>query len=198
MPAVTALFTPPELVGVRHPRFDEHLPEAVFRSLIDQPDHEGRDPSGGLLGDRSGAFAERCRFASTSFGIHRRRPSGDVGALVCTVCPMIIESLDLTAAQFAAGTGWDIKPQGACKAEVCVPLDSGAPFGVASTAHRLGMAVVHDEVAGLWAIGPESFNERALVSAEAPELVLNDINGHEFRLSSLRGRKVVLVAWSPY
>lgn len=111
---------------------------------------------------------------------------------------VIIESLDLTPAEFTAGTGWDIKPQGACKAEVCVPLDASAPFGVVSTAQRLGMAVVHDERAGLWAIGPESFNGRALVSADAPELVLNDINGHEFRLSSLRGHKVVLVAWSPY
>lgn len=111
---------------------------------------------------------------------------------------MIIDSLDLTPAQFAAGTGWDIKPEGACKAEVCVPLDVGAPFSAKATAARLGMAVVHDERAGIWAVGPESFNQRALHTAEAPELVLNDINGHEFRLSSLRGRKVVLVAWSPY
>ena len=111
---------------------------------------------------------------------------------------MIIDSLDLTPGQFAAGTGWDIKPEGACKAEVCVPLDVGAPFSAMATATRLGMAVVHDEQAGIWAIGPESFNQRALASAAAPELVLNDINGHEFRLSSLRGEKVVLVAWSPY
>lgn len=111
---------------------------------------------------------------------------------------MIIESLDITPAQFAAGTGWDIRPEGACKADVCVPLDADAPFSAKATATRLGMAVVHDEQAGIWAIGPESFNQRALTSAVAPELVLNDINGHEFRLSSLRGRKVVLVAWSPY
>jgi hypothetical protein len=111
---------------------------------------------------------------------------------------MITDTLDLTPTQFAAETGWDIKPQGACKAEVCVPLDSSAPFSALSTAQRLGMAVVHNASAGLWAIGPESFNQRALASAVAPELVLDDINGHSFRLSSLRGRKVVLVAWSPY
>jgi hypothetical protein len=29
-------------------------------------------------------------------------------------------------------------------------------------------------------------------------LVLPDVDGHEFRLSSLRGQKVVLVAWAPY
>jgi hypothetical protein len=60
------------------------------------------------------------------------------------------------------------------------------------------MALVHDEAAGLWALGPETLGDRALVSADAPELVLDDIDGTEFRLSSLRGQKVVLVAWAPY
>ena len=111
---------------------------------------------------------------------------------------MITDSLDLTPAQFTAGTGWDIQPRGACRAGVCVPLEPGAPFSASAAAARLGMAVVHEDRAGVWAIGPESFNQRALMSAEAPELVLDDLNGHEFRLSSLRGQKVVLVAWSPY
>ena len=60
------------------------------------------------------------------------------------------------------------------------------------------MAVVHDSAAGLYGIGPESLGGRALVSAEAPELVLDDLDGREFRLSSLRGQKVLLVAWAPY
>ena len=60
------------------------------------------------------------------------------------------------------------------------------------------MAIVHDADAGLWALGPESFGGRALVTAAAPELVLDDIDGNEFRLASLRGQKVLLVAWAPY
>lgn len=111
---------------------------------------------------------------------------------------MILDSLDVTAEQFAAGTGWTIKPEGACKADVCVPLGGSGTFDFADTTRRLGMALVHDEKAGLWALGPESFGERALVSAQAPELVLQDFNGSEFRLSSLRGKKVVLVSWAPY
>jgi hypothetical protein len=110
---------------------------------------------------------------------------------------VILDSLDLTPAQFAAGTGWEIKPEGACKAEVCVPLE-GSGFDVVRTAGRLRMALVHDEDAGLWALGPESLGDRALLSAEAPELVLGDLDGHPFRLSSLRGQKVLLVAWAPY
>lgn len=111
---------------------------------------------------------------------------------------MILESLDVTPEQFAAGTGWTIKPEGVCKADVCVPLGRTGGFDVVATAERLRMALVHDEEAGLWALGPETLGDRALISAEAPELVLDDITGTEFRLSSLRGEKVVLVSWAPY
>jgi len=111
---------------------------------------------------------------------------------------MILQTLDITAEQFASGTGWVIRPEGACKADVCVPLDQSGGFNLAATAERLRMALVHDEQSDLWALGPESLGDRALVSAEAPELVLNDINGREFRLSSLRGQKVVIVSWAPY
>ena len=111
---------------------------------------------------------------------------------------MILDSLDLSPDTFAEGTGWAIKPEGACKADVCVPLGATGGFDVIATAERLGMAVVHDDEAGLWAIGPESFGGRALVSAQAPELVLDDIDGTSFALSSLRGQKVVIVSWAPY
>ncbi len=111
---------------------------------------------------------------------------------------MILSSLDVGAEEFAAGTGWQIKAQGACKAEVCVPLDRSYGFDLESSAQRLGMALVHDEAVGLWSLGPESFGNRALVSAEAPDLELTDLQGAPFRLSSLRGKKVVIVSWAPY
>jgi len=110
---------------------------------------------------------------------------------------MILERLDIGPDDFAAATGWEIKPEGACRADVCVPLPAGG-FDLLDTASRLGMAVVADEANGRWAIGPESLGDRALATAEAPELVLGDLDGNEFRLSSLRGQKVVIVSWAPY
>jgi hypothetical protein len=110
---------------------------------------------------------------------------------------MILDSLDVPADAFTVATGWEIKPEGACKGDVCVPLGGGA-FDVRRTAQRLGMALVEDSDLGLWALGPESVGGRALASAEAPELVLPDLTGHSFRLSSLRGQKVALVSWAPY
>jgi hypothetical protein len=111
---------------------------------------------------------------------------------------VIVDSPDISAEQFAAGTGWHIKPEGACKGEVCVPLGRAEGFDLLATAERLRMAVVHDEAAGLWAIGPETLGDRALVTAQAPELVLDDLDGRPFALSSLRGSKVLLVSWAPY
>lgn len=110
---------------------------------------------------------------------------------------MLLDDLTMTASEFAERTGWEIKPEGACKGDVCVPL--GDPdFDLTDAAERLGMAMVHDETTGQWALGPESTTGRALSTAVAPELVLPDLEGNEFRLSSLRGQKVVLVAWAPY
>jgi len=109
---------------------------------------------------------------------------------------MIVDTLDIDATTFATGSGWEIKPDGACQADVCVPL-SGR-FELTATADRLGMEIVPDAEHGLWAIGPASLDGRALASATAPDLVLSDLDDHDFHLSSLRGSKVVLVAWAPY
>ena len=111
---------------------------------------------------------------------------------------MIIDSLDLSADAFEAATGWAIKPQGACKAEMCVPLGRASGFDLTTAAERLGMALVPDAAAGLWALGPESVGGRALVSATLPDITLKDLAANDFALSSLRGQKVVLVAWAPY
>ena len=69
---------------------------------------------------------------------------------------------------------------------------------VAREAHDMGMPLVAAPEYGLWALGPASIGSRALASAKAPDLRLPDLDGHEFRLSSLRGQKVLLLAWAPY
>ena len=114
---------------------------------------------------------------------------------------MIVDRLDIDAAAFELATGWKIKPEGACKGDVCVPLDrsSGAGFNLVATAERLGMAIVADADAGLWSIGPASLGGRSLTTAEAPELTLPDvITGEDVALSSFLGKKVALASWAPY
>ena len=108
---------------------------------------------------------------------------------------MILERLDDPPAELEQRTGWTIRPQGACRGDRCVPLPS--PFDARALAARLGMALVHDEPSGLWALGPEQ-NGRALSNAELPDIVLPDVHGKDFELRSLRGTKVFMIAWASW
>jgi hypothetical protein len=112
---------------------------------------------------------------------------------------VIVDTLELSLAKLQQATGWEIKPEGACKDVRCVPLPDGivadGRVDVAAFAARMGMGVVEDD--GVWAIGPES-GGRALESAELPEITLPDRNGRPFSLGSLRGTKVLLLAWASW
>lgn len=113
---------------------------------------------------------------------------------------MILETLTIDRAAFEAGTGWQLKAEGACKGDVCIPLDPapGKTMDVGTVAQQMGLPLVEEPEFGLWALGPESVGGRALTTAQAPDLRLPDLEGHEFRLSSLRGQKVLVYAWAPY
>jgi hypothetical protein len=110
---------------------------------------------------------------------------------------MLLTTPTVDPVELERGTGWALKPEGACKEDRCVPLPDEARRDLRLLADRLGMPLVHDEAVGLWALGPEA-GGRALTSAFAPELVLPDWQGNEFRLSSLRGHKVLLVTWASW
>lgn len=113
-----------------------------------------------------------------------------------------VERDQVTIERFHVETGWDAKPEGLCRGEVCVPApgarrDDGT-IDVDVAADRLGMPVVHDEVHRVTAVGPATLAGRALVTAAAPDPELMTRDGNAFRLSSLHGRKVLLVAWASY
>jgi peroxiredoxin len=114
---------------------------------------------------------------------------------------VIVDDLRVDVDTLHAATGWRIKPEGACKGPVCVPLPEGvrdaAGVDVPALAERLGMALLRD--GDVWALGPESaISGRALTTVTAPELELPDLDGHRFRLADLRGHKVVLAAWASW
>ncbi len=113
---------------------------------------------------------------------------------------MLLRSLHIAKREFEAGTGWTLKPEGACQGHVCIPLSrpAGDTIDVAQVANDIGMPLVAASEYGLWALGPASIGSRALASAQAPDLLLPDLSGKEYRLASLRGQKVLLYAWAPY
>ena len=74
----------------------------------------------------------------------------DLGGSCGEDAVMIItdDRLDRRLRRVRAATGWDPKPQGLCRGEVCVPApgacrDDGT-IDVAVAAERLGMPLVHD------------------------------------------------------
>jgi hypothetical protein len=112
---------------------------------------------------------------------------------------MIVDTLLVDPLELERRTGWVIKPEGACKEDRCVPLPSKGegPVDVRILAERLGMPLLHDQAHNIWCLGPESGGQ-VLTSAVTPDIVLPDLEGNLFALSSLRGQKVLLVAWASW
>jgi peroxiredoxin len=115
---------------------------------------------------------------------------------------VILERLDVGVEELYRRTGWKLKPEGACKGDVCVPAPGagleGGRVDVHTLAELLRMPLVRDDEHDLWAVGPEALGGRTLTTAQAPDLVLPDLEGRPFALSSLRGQKVVVVAWASW
>jgi hypothetical protein len=112
---------------------------------------------------------------------------------------MILNRLQVTAEELERRTGWKLEPEGACKGDRCVPLprlDDGT-LDARVLSERLGMALMHDPGHGLYALGPESIGH-ALTSAQLPEITLPDRTGKPFSVNSLRGTRVLLVAWASW
>jgi hypothetical protein len=116
---------------------------------------------------------------------------------------MILDSLAVSIDELERRTGWSIKPEGACKGDVCVPLPDHRPSGATIDARvlteRLGMPLVADAARGVWSLGPDTaVTGRALTTAQAPDIVLPDLEGRAVRIADLRPQKVVLVAWASW
>jgi hypothetical protein len=112
---------------------------------------------------------------------------------------MILSELAVTPEELERRAGWKLEPEGACKGDRCVPLQrkEDGTLDARVLSERLGMSLVHDDKHDLWALGPESGGP-ALASAELPDITLPDRTGSPFSVRSLRGTKVLLVAWASW
>ena len=111
--------------------------------------------------------------------------------------------------ELRGATGWQMKPEGACLGELCVPLpedkreewiadaDGWVWFCYSDFADMIGQKHVRD--GDVWSLGsvPE-VRRSGLESAIAPDFEVTERNGDTLRLSDLRGHKVVLFTWSSW
>ena len=118
-------------------------------------------------------------------------------------------NLWLSLDDLRATTGWELKPQGVCLGEVCVPIPAGreadfvgangTQFNLAALARQLNQPAVHDDAYAVWFFG-EAVNARdnAWQSLQAPDFTLPDLDGQWHSLSEYRGRKILLVSWASW
>ena len=107
--------------------------------------------------------------------------------------------------------GFELKPEGACIDDICVPVRQDVDsdifvtrggvqwFNVAELANRLEQAYAVDHDANVWSFGPvparrSSFIERAV----APDFALPDVHGKVHRLSDFKGKKIMLLSWASW
>jgi hypothetical protein len=123
------------------------------------------------------------------------------------------ESKDLwvTLADLTRATGFVLKPQGVCRAELCFPIpkqrkrDFLAPhgkvtwFNLSEFARLLKQPTTHDEQLAAWYFGPRPDTQNAyLESLQAPNFMLPDLKGKMHSLADFRGKKVLLITWASW
>ena len=101
--------------------------------------------------------------------------------------------------------GWELKPEGLCRGDSCVPVRDraalfvGEQLDLAQVAHALGRPAVIDAEAGLAVVAlPSEQRRRALDDLVAPAFTLDDLDGNPHTLDEWRGKKKLLVAFASW
>jgi hypothetical protein len=120
-------------------------------------------------------------------------------------------SLWLETGELKRLAGWELKPNGICRGDLCVPIPPGD--GARFTSKRDGATYLNftaladltnkpwagDSTHRVWYFGAEAAERgNVLKSLKAPDFELPDLEGKLHRLSDYRGKKVFLLAWASW
>ena len=118
------------------------------------------------------------------------------------------DDLWMQPADLLAATGWELKPEGFCQGDTCVPVppakadrlvEPGGWVNAAELWRHMGHPLVHTSDGSHWYLGESAeVRRRQLRSVEAPDFTLPDKDGNLFSLSDFRGRKVFLASWASW
>jgi len=107
-------------------------------------------------------------------------------------------------------SGYKLKPGvGLCAAELCIPIPPKAGWArsfegeihvdVVAFAALIDQAVAAEPEKAIWSFGePSEGGAHPLLSGLAPDFALPDRSGKLVRLSSFRGKKVLILSWASW
>ena len=111
----------------------------------------------------------------------------------------------VSLSDLAKATGWQLKPQGLCIDEVCVPvrdsirLTDSTSIDLVEFARVTGQNIVVDRQRQVAAIGERAESRgESMSSLAAPDFRLPDIHGRQVSFSDFTRRKRLLLAWSSW
>ena len=155
-----------------------------------------------------GAFPEyRHPFEATP--IH---PEGSTTVLYQGKAVMLSETgsgdgLLIKPADLSRVNGFELKPEGACFKDLCVPMkdhllvQQGGKqwFDLAAFADLLGQPYVADKDAAVWSFAEiPAKREGMMVNAMVPDFEVKDRQGNVVRMADFKGKKTLVVTWSSW
>ena len=121
------------------------------------------------------------------------------------------DSLWLSLLDLTKAAGWELKPEGVCRDEVCIPVpeerrgqllrgEGGASrFNLTEFARLVEQPLARDEKCNAWYFGQPSWEWQSRLSDNmAPDFTLPDFEGNQHNLSDYRGKKVFLLCWASW
>lgn len=110
----------------------------------------------------------------------------------------------IPAAELAALTGFEFKPEGACYGDACIPLlpaqgkaiHTDGEVNLQAVAAKLEQGLVQDE--DVISLGPIAAVRQRFAQGQAPDFDLVDRAGQPVSLSLFADKKVILMTWASW
>lgn len=114
-------------------------------------------------------------------------------------------TLLLAPAELTRATGWELRPDGLCQGQICVPvrdpdvlLVDGA-VDLRAVAEALHQPFAFEPGPAIAVLGDSAMAvSEQMASLRAPGFTLPDLDGNAVSLSDFVGRKKLLLAWSSW
>lgn len=117
------------------------------------------------------------------------------------------EGLLIRPGDLSRVNGFELKPEGACYQDMCIPLndrflveqDDEQWFDLTAFADLLGQPYVADLEDRVWSFAEiPAKRETMMADAMAPGFEVTDRQGNVVRMSDFKGKKTLIVTWSSW